>query len=93
MSLDSTLTVHTEPPAFREEQFTLPLHKEGEYCLELKAVELMCELKYALRVEPKTRLWFANYLQNESFKVALASGRKTVNVDDVIGAYNQMYDL
>ncbi len=93
MPIDSTLTVHTEPPAFREEQFTLPPHKEGEYCLELKAVKLMCDLKYALRVEPETRLQFANYLQNESFRVALNNGRKTVNVDDVIEAYNRMYDL
>jgi len=65
MPLESTLTAHTEPPTFRKEQFTLPLHQDGEYCLELKAVELMWDLKYALSVEPETRVWFADYLQND----------------------------
>ena len=92
MAFESTLRVHTEPPAFREEQFTLPPYQEGEFGLELRAVELISEFKYALRVEPETRLWFANYLQSESFRLALKNGRKTVNVGDVIGAYNRIYD-
>ncbi len=92
MPLDSTLTVHTEPPTFREEQFTLPPNKEGEYGLEIKAVELICDLKYTLRVEPETRFLFADYLQNESFRVALDNGRKIVDVDDVVKAYNWIYD-
>ncbi len=91
MSLDSTLIIHTEPPTFREEQFILPPHKEGEYGLETEAAKLIFDLKYALRVESETRLLFANYLQNESFRVALGNGRKIVNANDVVIAYNAMY--
>ena len=92
MSLVSTLIIHTELPTIRKEQFTLPPHKEEEFSLEFEAVELMHHLKYALKVEPETRLLFDNYLQSESFRVAIENGRKTVNVDDVREAYNRIYN-
>ena len=92
MPLEAKLMIHTEPPRFREERFTLPLHVEGEYLIDVKASELMSVLRQALQEEPHTKLQFVNYLESESFRVATENGRKTVNVDDVIEAYNRIYD-
>jgi AICAR transformylase/IMP cyclohydrolase PurH len=64
---------------------------EMEYTLEAKAVELMSGLKYALNVEPDERYNFARHLQDASFAVAVADGRKCVNEADVVWAYTDMY--
>ena len=87
-----TLTMHTNPPRFIPRVEPPPMEKEDDYCLEEKAVELISDLKYALDTEPETRYQFASFLINESLRIAISDGRKIAGVDDVLRAYDRIYD-